>query len=171
MFPSVFIENTETKSESENVGIDFSFDYTTGQHIMKGFVLNECTQLETVRQYIQNVLRTQANIYGVYVKGETEIFGITVYEHIGTKKSLSKFAYGKFAPTVRCTSLHYHLGYVNSELKREVTELLLKHPLIKDVSKWNGVREKRGLNISFTVTRTDNSLITFSEEVTEVGYV
>ena len=151
MFPSVFIESDIAKAENEDVGIDFSFDYTTGQHIMKGFVLNECTQLETVRQYIQNVLRTQANIYGVYVKGETEIFGITVYEHIGTKK--------------------LPLGYVNSELKREVTELLLKHPLIKDVSKWSGTREKRDLNISFTVTLTDNSLITVSEEVTEVGYV
>ena len=151
MFPSVFIESDIAKAENEDVGIDFSFDYTTGQHIMKGFVLNECTQLETVRQYIQNVLRTQANIYGVYVKGETEIFGITVYEYIGTKK--------------------LPLGYVNSELKREVTELLLKHPLIKEVSKWNGVREKRGLNISFTVTLTDNSLITVSEEVMEVGYV
>ena len=151
MFPNIFVESDVAKSENEDAGIDFSFDYTTGQHIMKGFVLNECTQLETVRQYIQNVLRTQANIYGVYVKGETEIFGITVYEYIGIKK--------------------LPLGYVNSELKREVTELLLKHPLIKDVSKWNGVREKRGLNISFTVTLTDNSLITISEEVTEVGYV
>lgn len=145
VFPDDFIENTTTESENEEVGIDFLFDYETGQHIMKNADITECTTLQGVQQYIQNVLRTQANAYGVYVEGETDVFGISIYEHLG-KRTLP-------------------MGYINSELKREVTENLLKNPLISNVSNWVGKREKRGLNISFTVTLTDGSVLETSENV------
>lgn len=148
MFPSVFIESSSTENENEDTGVDFSFDYSTGQHIMTGFKLKECNQLESVRQYIQNVLKTPANTYKDYTKGETDVFGISIYDYIGTKT--------------------LPLGYVNSELKREVTELLLKHPLISDVVDWKSERVKRGLNISFTTVLTDNSLIEVSENIAEV---
>lgn len=145
MFPDYFIENTTTENETEEVGIDFLFDYKTGQHIIKNAVLTECTTLQGIQQFIQNVLRTQANAYGVYVEGETDVFGISIYEHLG-KRTLP-------------------MGYINSELKREVTENLLKHPLISNVSNWVGKREKRGLQISFTATLTDGSIVETSENV------
>lgn len=145
MFPDDFIENTTTENETEEVGIDFIFDYSTGQHIMKNAVLTECTTLQSVQQYIQNVLRTKINSYKVYTEGETETFGISIYEYLGQRK--------------------LPMGYLNSELKREVSENLLKHPLIVAVSKWVGKREKQGLNISFTVTLTDGSIITENETV------
>lgn len=145
MFPDDFIENRTTENETEGFGTDFLFDYETGQHIMKNAVLTECTTLQGIQQFIQNVLRTQANAYGVYIEGETDVFGVSIYEHLG-KRTLP-------------------MGYVNSELKREVTENLLKHPLISSVSNWVGKREKRGLNISFTVTLTDGSIVNTSENV------
>lgn len=55
------------------------------------------------------------------------------------------------------------LGYLNSELKREVTEQLLKHPIIVSVTDWKGTREKRGLHISFNVTLTDGTEIKESD--------
>lgn len=151
MFPSIFTESTETTVEStENVGFDFAFNYETGQHLMTNGVLKECNSIESVRQYIQNVLRTQAKIYGVYTKNENDVFGISIFEYIGNK----------ILP----------LGYINSELKREVTELLLKHPLINDVTSWKSENARRGLNISFTVTLTDGSLIETTQNITEVAY-
>ena len=145
MFPSTFIENTKTENETQETGIDFLFDYSTGQHIIKNGVLFECTKLQTVQQYIQNVLRTKANLYKVYSKGEDDIFGISVYDYIGTR-TLPE-------------------GYLNSELKREVTELLLKHPLINEVKDWYGKRNRRGLEICFTTVLTDGTLIETSENV------
>lgn len=139
MFPEDFIENNSTDTETE-VGIDFVFDYETGQHTVKNGVLQECSTLQSIQQYIQNVLRTQANSYDVYIQDETDVFGISVYDYIGHKGT--------------------PMGYINSELKREVTENLLKHPYISSVTEWVGAREKRGLNISFTVTLTDGSIIT-----------
>lgn len=139
MLPDNFIEKSNTENTTENVGCDFLFDYDTGQHIMNNAVLVECTAIQGVQQFIQNVLRTQANIYGVYVKGETEAFGISIYDYLG-QRSLP-------------------LGYSNSELKREVTEQLLKHTLIASVIDWKGTRGKRGLHISFTVTLADGTEI------------
>ena len=139
MFPSDFIEDSNVTTETEETGVDFLFDYETGQHITENSLLTECTTLESVKQYIQNVLRTQANAYDVYIQGENDVFGISVYEYIGTRTLPA--------------------GYINSELKREVTENLLKHPLIARVSNWVGKRERRGLNISFTVTLTDGNII------------
>lgn len=143
MFPNVFLEETSVNDETENVGCDLLFDYDTGQHIMKNAVLVECTTIQGVQQFIQNVLRTQANMYSVYVKGETETFGISIYDYLG-QRSLP-------------------LGYLNSELKREVTEQLLKHPLIVNVNDWKGTRKKRGLHISFTVTLIDGTEIKESD--------
>lgn len=151
MFPNDFIENGNTENTTEDIGCDFLFDYETGQHIIKNSVLVECGTLQSVKQYIQNVLRTQANLYGVYIQDETEVFGISVYKYIGTR----------ILP----------MGYLNSELKREVTENLLKHPLIASVSNWVGKRERRGLNISFTVTLTDGSIITENETVNSQAVV
>lgn len=145
MFPSNFIESTATENETEETGIDFLFDYEKGQHIMRGAVLSECDELQSIRQYIQNVLRTKANLYMVYTKSEDTTFGISVYEYLGTRTLPA--------------------GYLNSELKREVTELLLKHPKISEVKEWSGKREKRGLDISFTVELKDKTLITINEVV------
>ena len=119
--------------------MDFLFDYEAGQHIMKGSVLAECGSLRKVRQYIETVLRTPSNVYKDYIKGETESFGLSIYNYIGRKV--------------------LPMGYINSELKREVTEHLLKHPLISEVKDWKGKREKRGLSIEFTVVLRDSSIL------------
>lgn len=143
MFPDNFIENTTTKNETVEVGIDFLFDYSTGQHSMKNAVLVECTTLQGIQQFIQNVLRTKVNAYKVYTEGETEAFGISIYDYLGYRT--------------------LPMGYINSELKREVTEQLLKHPLIIEVTDWIGTREKRGLHISFTVKLNDGSTVKIRE--------
>ncbi len=150
MFPNGFTEPSAVfeKNEASDKGVDFLFDYETGQHIMKGSVLNECDDLRKVRQYIQNVLRTPSNVYKDYMKGETETFGLSIYKYIGERT--------------------LPMGYINSELKREVTEHLLKHPMIKEVKDWKAEREKQGLKVSFTAVLTDSSLIAITDTVSGV---
>lgn len=143
MFPNNIIEKSNTENTSENIGCDFLFDYDTGQHITKNAVLAECTVIQGVQQFIQNVRRTKINSYKVYTEGETETFGISIYDYLGQRT--------------------LPLGYLNSELKREVTEQLLKHPIIVSVTDWKGTREKRGLHISFNVTLTDGTEIKESD--------
>ena len=149
MFPSVDTESGT--NENVNTGIDFLFDYTAGQHIMKGATIEECDKVQTIRQYIQNVLRTQAGKYKVYTEGEEDVFGIGIYEYTGSRSLPA--------------------GYVNSDLKREVTELLLKNPEIKEVKDWRGKREKQGLDISFTAVLKDGSIIKTNEVITSVAVI
>lgn len=152
MFPEIFTEeSTEEEESTENIGVDFAFNYETGQHLTDNGSLQMCDDIESIRQYIQNVLRTEAKVHKVYTKGENDVFGISLFEYIGNKS--------------------LPLGYINSELKREVTELLLKHPQISDVTSWKSEKIRRGLNISFTVTLTDGRLIKTTENITEVAYV
>ncbi len=139
MFPNTFLENDIQEKLTEDVGTDFIFDYNTGQHLIKNGIPEKESVFIGVKQYIENVLRTPANVYKVYTKEENEVFGISVYNYIGQR----------MLPA----------GYLNSELKREVTENLLRHPLITEVKDWEGKREKRGLDISFTVVLSDDSIL------------
>lgn len=142
MFPNSFLEKDIVEEQTEEVGVDFIFDYNTGQHLIKNGIPEKESVFLGVKQYIENVLRTPANVYKVYTKEENEVFGISVYNYIGQRTLPA--------------------GYLNSELKREVTENLLRHPLITEVKDWEGKREKRGLAISFTVVLSDDSIISIS---------
>lgn len=151
MFPEGFVENTVSENTAVETGVDFLFDYNTGQHVMKTGEVAEQSVFTGIKQFVENVLRTPAGAYKVYTKEENEVFGISVYNYIG-KKTLP-------------------MGYLNSELKREVTENLLRHPMITDVTDWNGTRERRGLSVSFSVILSDSSIINFSKIISESGAV
>nr|DAL25291.1 MAG TPA_asm: Protein of unknown function (DUF2634) [Caudoviricetes sp.] len=142
MFPENFVENDNIE-DTEEVGTDFLFDYKTGQHILNNGILKECSEVGSIKQYIQNVLRTQANIYDIYLTGENDIFGISIYRYLGTRT--------------------LPMGYLNSELKREVIQQLLKHPKISSVTGWQGKRERQGLTISFTVILKDGTILEESD--------
>ena len=151
VFPNSFLEKEITEKQTEEVGADFIFDYSTNQHIMKNGIPEKESVFLGVKQYVENVLRTPANEYKVYTEDENEVFGISVYNYIGQR----------ILPA----------GYLNSELKREVTENLLRHPLITEVKYRKGKREKRGLAISFSVVLKDDSVINFSEVINSEGVV
>ena len=142
MFPEDLVENDNIE-DTEEVGTDFLFDYETGQHILKNGTLEECSEVESIKQFIQNVLRTQANIYDIYITGETDTFGISIYKYLGTRT--------------------LPMGYLNSELNREVTQQLLRHPKISSVTGWRGKRERQGLAISFTVILVDGTILEGSD--------
>lgn len=151
MFPEAFMEKATPEVIPEKVGTDFIFDYGTRRHLILNGVPEKESVFIGVKQFVEQVLRTPANLYKVYTDGETEVFGLTVYNYIG-ERSLPA-------------------GYLNSELKREVTENLLRHPLITDVRDWKGERVRHGLKISFSVVLTDDSIINFSEIIGTEGVV
>lgn len=149
MFPKGFVD--ASAAVGETVGEDFLFDYGTGQHLMMGGSPEKRSVFIGVKQYIENVLRTPADTVKVYTKGETESFGISVYKYLGQR--------------------NLPVGYLGSELKREITENLLRHPLISDVTNWKSEREPRGLRIEFSAVLSDESIINFSELVGEEGVI
>ncbi len=122
---------SETNSEIKPLGKTFLFDYKTGQHVLKDGKMVECTADEAVAQWIEKVLRTAVGKYGVYVIDETDDFGIQIYNYVGEKK--------------------LHVGYIASELKREITEQMSNHRYIDSVENFEANRNGRTLEITFSV--------------------
>ncbi len=137
MFPTIHtdLEQLNQKlSQQQNsikpLGKSCFFDYKTGQHKIIDGKAVMCSLVETMEQWIEKVLRTELNKYGIYTIDETENFGISIYRYIGEK--------------------NIPMGYIVSELKREITEQMLQHRYIKEVTDYQAIREKRGLHILFT---------------------
>ena len=121
---------TQEQNSIKPLGKSYLFDYKTGQHKIVDGKPIVCSLTETIEQWIEKVLRTELDKYGVYTIDETDDFGISIYRFIGIKA--------------------IPMGYVASELKREITEQMLKHRYIKEVTDYETIREKRGLHILFT---------------------
>lgn len=136
LFPKIEAELdklNETGGQTEDfkpIGKTFLFDYKTGQHILTDGKLKECTTNEAISQWIEKVLRTEINKYGIYTIDESDGFGISVYEYVGKRK--------------------LHMGYVASELKREITEQLLKHRHIESIEDYTAEQINRSLHVTFT---------------------
>ncbi len=140
MFPTIHtdLEQLNQKlSQQQNsikpLGKSCFFDYKTGQHKIidgKAVMCSLVETVETMEQWIEKVLRTELNKYGIYTIDETENFGISIYRYIGEK--------------------NIPMGYIISELKREITEQMLQHRYIKEVTDYQAIREKGGLHILFT---------------------
>ena len=137
MFPTVYadLEQLNRKlSQQQNsvkpLGKSCFFDYKTGQHKIIDGKTVLCSFVETMEQWIEKVLRTELYQYDIYTIDETDDFGISIYQYIGEK--------------------NIPLGYVVSELKRKITEQMLQHRYIKEVTEYQAIREKRGLHILFT---------------------
>lgn len=137
MFPSIntdLEQLNQTLSKQQNsikpLGKCCFFDYKTGQHTIIDGKPFYCSQSETIAQWIEKVLRTELDKYGVYTVDETDNFGISIYRFIGLKA--------------------IPMGYVASELKREITEQMMQHRYIKEITDYEAIREKRGLHILFT---------------------
>lgn len=143
MFPKIEVDleqfNT-TLLESNKIipiGKTFSFDYKSGQHVLVDGKMIECSFDEAIAQWIEKVLRTELDKYGIYTEDESKEFGISIYRYIGTKS--------------------LHMGYIASELKREIIEQLLEHRYIKSIEEYRVERQKRNLNIYFTAVLEDGT--------------
>ena len=104
MFPTIHtdLEQLNQKlSQQQNsikpLGKSCFFDYKTGQHKIIDGKAVMCSLVETMEQWIEKVLRTELNKYGIYTIDETENFGISIYRYIGEKK----YSYGLYCIRIK----------------------------------------------------------------------
>ncbi len=136
LFPN--LNRVKIKTESDDIGIDFAFDEVSGQHLFnskKGGELEECTVFENLVQYISKVVKTEKGVYEVYVRDESENFGVSIYDYLGQKRNLN---------------------YALSELKREVTEQLEESDYIDSVTDYTTTREGNKVKIGFKVVVSES---------------
>jgi len=147
MFPNLDIDQVleEEKSLEELMpgGKSYAYDFKKGDFILKNGRLVEIEDIEAVKVWIEKVLITEKFKFKVY-KGENE-------DEYGT--TIRKLVLGKKFPVF----------FLQSELKREVSEALAKHPKIDRIEDFRIDQQMVTLNIYFTVILKDNR--TFQQEV------
>jgi hypothetical protein len=148
MFPGVYLEeNTAVDERSEKeIGKTYLFDFETGEFILQDGKLVVASRLEAVELWIKKIIRTEKFKFKIYEKSEeerNEEYGITFKSLIGKKLPQEM---------------------IKSEIKRELTEVLTKHPVIEKLSSFSVIQEGLKVTISFTVHLIDDE-ITFEEVI------
>ncbi|MEY8001622.1 DUF2634 domain-containing protein [Clostridium sp. Mt-5] len=126
------ISNTSTAIQK--LGKTFKFDFNTNTFVLQDGKLVELSTVEAVEQWISLILRTYKDKYNVY-KGTD--FYCNIEDLAGGKKD----------------------NFSISEIDGEISEALLKHRYITDVSNFSVSYDRRTININFDVTLLDGTTL------------
>ncbi len=131
--------NTENTSKATKLGKSFLFDFKKGDFILKDGRLVKTDDIEALKVWIEKVLRTEKFRFEIYKDVE---YGVTIEDLIG--QTLPR-------------------QFVESELKREIREAIIKHPAVQDISNLATEQDGSKFKISFKVNLVDGN--TFEQEV------
>lgn len=138
MFP-VFDFNTqieeEEKSQDIKIGRSFVFDFNTKNFNVIAGKVKETTEEEAIRQWIELMIRTSVDKYKVY---QGTGFGTNIDKLIGYR------------------SLR---GFVESEIKREISENIIMNRAIDSIENFETEFEGDNLQVSFTVILKNNEIL------------
>ncbi|WP_129599806.1 DUF2634 domain-containing protein [Anaerophilus nitritogenes] len=145
MFPQVV--NLKMKEEEPKdlprIGKSFLFDFDKGDFVIRDGRLVEISDIDAVKGWIDKVLRTEKYKYKIYERKDKNEYGVIV-EDLIIGKNLPK-------------------DFIEAELKREISQSLMKHPMIKSISNWKIEKKTSYLNLSFKVNLIDGE--SFNKEV------
>lgn len=149
MFPSIDLEeNTTVDETSENsLGKTYLFDFDEGEFVIKDGKLVIASELEAIKMWIRKIILTEKFKFKIYERPEEEKdqeYGITF-----------KTLIGKRLPR----------KMIESEIKREMTDVLTKHPKINELSDFEVIQEGAKVKVNFKVHLIDGNII--NEEVVQ----
>lgn len=130
---------TETKVK-EDFGESFLFDFQQGDFVLRDGRLIKIHGIEALKVWIRKILKTERDKFKIYEDTE---YGTGLEDLIG--QTLPR-------------------DFVESELKREITTALEKHPMIKNISNLEISLDGEKVMIEFTVNLTQGNA--FNQEVT-----
>ena len=127
MFPA---ENEELENEETEPGTGkvIGFDYATKEIPMSDGRIILYEELESVKQWILKQIHTEKDRYAVY---EGTDFGITSLKDLITSDFPELF--------------------IKSQIENDITERLMEHPAITDISEFEFSKNRRIWEVMFTV--------------------
>lgn len=126
------MEITERDARTFN-GTTFLFDFKKGDLVYRNGAPIIVEGQKALEIWIEKVIRTERFKFKIYDDVE---YGVTIEDLIGS-------------------NLPY--AFLDSEMKRELTESILKNPFIENLSEWKFEREGSLWTITFTVETVDGS--------------
>jgi hypothetical protein len=124
MFPDLTVTET-TAPETTSLGKSFLFDFSAGEFVQKDGNVVEVQGKDALKVRIIKAIKTEKNKFDIY-----EEYGSSTQDLI---------------------SNGYPRLLIESELKREISETLLKNVEISGVMGFSFERSSRGLAVKFTV--------------------
>lgn len=133
------VENETT--DTSNISKSFLFDFKKGDFVLQDGKLIVVENIEALKIWIEKILRTEKFKFKIYENAENreDEYGVTIRDLI--------------------TGYDYPIEFVKSEIEREITDALLKHPMIENLSEWDIEKENPVLKVSFKVALKDGNIL------------
>ena len=136
------IAQLEFKSQEITVadlGKTFKYDFSQGDFVLSDGKLVKVQDLEAIKVWVEKLLRTEKFRFKVYERADQQEYGVTIEDLIGTVLPKS---------------------FVDSELKREISEAVTKHPRIASISNLTIEQDDSLAKISFRLNLSDGQAVT-----------
>lgn len=128
---------TGIEEDSPKMGKSFLFDFKKGDFVLKDGRLVEAFDFQALIVWIEKILRTERYRYKVYAREDKNEYGVVLEDLI--------------------VGNNFPHAFVEAELKREISQALIKHPMIQSLSDWNIDKKNPVLKISFKVNLIDGN--------------
>ncbi|WDV47129.1 DUF2634 domain-containing protein [Clostridiaceae bacterium M8S5] len=126
------------------MGKSFLFDFDKGDFVVKDGRLVEANDVESLKVWIEKILRTQREKYLVYKRSDEEEYGVILEDLI--------------------IGNNYSHSFIESEIKREINSALMRNTIISSVSDFKIEKNNTKLKVYFKVNLINGK--SFDEEVT-----
>ena len=142
MLPDIgYVElNNRIVPQGAATGKSFLFDFDAGDFVLQDGKLVEVTGSDALKMWIEKMLRTEKNRFEIYQDTD---YGVSIEDVIIGQR--------------------YEQSFIESENKREISEALIKHPLVRRISNFSIKREDTRAVVGFTVTLSGDQ--SFQQEV------
>jgi len=123
-------EQAETTETVITRGKSFLFDFTAGDFVTKDGKLQQVDGIESLKIWIAKIIRTEKFKFKIYDTGKVSQYGVTLLDLVNSG---------------------YPKSFIEEEMKREITEALLRNPEIQNVTGFTFSLVNRGLSVAFNV--------------------
>ena len=132
MFPNSPDITLDNKTQTLNGTKSYLFDFTTGDFIVRDGKLIECDGIESIKVWIEKILRTEKGRYPIYDNPE---YGCHLEDLI--------------------IGNSYTAEFIEAELKREIEDALKQNSQITSVTNFKITRNKNAITVTLEVVLND----------------
>ena len=132
MFPNSANVNLNNETKLSNGTKSYLFDFASGDFVVRDGKLIECDDIDSIKVWIEKILRTEKDRYSIY--NDTE-YGCHLEDLI--------------------IGNSYTVEFIEAELKREIEDALKQNSQISSVTNVQITRSKNSITVTLEVVLND----------------
>lgn len=132
MFPNSIDITLDNETQTSSGTKSYLFDFENGDFVVRDGKLIECDGIESIKVWIEKILRTEKGRYSIYDNTE---YGCHLEDLI--------------------IGNSYTAEFIAAELKREIEDALKQNPQITSVTNFNITRNTNAITVTLEVVLND----------------